>query len=450
MRRAGSGWPRSRLGSPPTRPDPDAAGPGRSPAAPADGGRGTIGAVLPYLVVFGVSAGVTVVTTPLIRRLALRLGWVDHPSDRKVHPRPTPTAGGLAMFLGVMAALGVARVLPALAPLRAASSELEAAALAALVVAVVGLVDDVRGLSAPGKLAGQVLAAGLLVLAGVQLLYFYFPGQGVLSLSPDLAVPLTVLWVTAMVNAVNLIDGLDGLAAGMVAIGAVSFFAYLVFGPSAAGEPSSAAVLSAIAAGAALGFLPWNTHPARIFMGDTGSGLLGILMAAATVAGVGRNPFGPSGGDLAAIAIPVVLPLLVLAIPFLDVLLAIVRRMRRGLGIHHADKEHIHHRLMDIGHSHRQAVLLMYLWSALISGCALAVALIDGRLLVLAIVASAALLAAVLPKLLRDRTPHGSDTRVGSEIPVAGPGSLEPAAAEPDAAAPVTGPGVAGPGAAAG
>jgi UDP-GlcNAc:undecaprenyl-phosphate GlcNAc-1-phosphate transferase len=406
--------------------------------------------VLPYAIVFGVSAGVTLVATPLVRRLAVRLGWVDHPSDRKVHPRPTPTAGGLAMVLGVMAALAVAGVLPALAPLRAASSELEAVALAALVVAAVGLVDDVRGLSAPGKLAGQVLAAGLLVLAGVQLLYFYFPGQGVLSLSPDLAVPLTVLWVTAMVNAVNLIDGLDGLAAGIVAIGAVSFFAYLVFGPTAASEPSSAAVLSAIAAGAALGFLPWNTHPARIFMGDTGSGLLGVLMAAATVAGVGRNPFGPSGGDLAAIAIPVVLPLLVLAIPFLDVVLAIVRRMRRGLGIHHADKEHIHHRLMDIGHTHRQAVLLMYLWSALISGCALAVAFIDGRLLVLAIVASAVLLAAVLPRLLRDRSPRGSDARGTTEVPTVTPETATSPAPEPDAAAPVGGPGVAGPGAAAG
>ncbi len=403
--------------------------------------------MLPYLVVFGVSAGVTFLATPPVRRLALRLGWVDHPSDRKVHPRPTPTAGGLAMAIGVVAALATARVLPALEPLRRASSELEAAALAALVVVLVGLVDDLRGLSAAGKLAGQVLAAGLLVLAGVQLLYFYFPGQGVLSLSPDLAVPLTVLWVLAMVNAVNLIDGLDGLAAGMVAIGAVSFFVYLVFGPTAAAEPSSAAVLSAIAAGAALGFLPWNAHPARIFMGDTGSGLLGALMAAATIAGVGRNPFGPSGGDVAAIAIPVALPLLVLAIPFLDVLLAVVRRMRRGIGIHHADKDHIHHRLMDIGHSHRQAVLLMYLWSALISGCALAVAFIDGRVLVLAIVSLAALLAAVLPRLLRDRSPRGSDAAMS---PARGPVEGDPVRSEDGPAAPVSRSGAAGGGAAAG
>jgi UDP-GlcNAc:undecaprenyl-phosphate GlcNAc-1-phosphate transferase len=366
--------------------------------------------VLPYLIVFAVSLGVTFVATPLVRRLALRVGWVDHPSDRKVHPRPTPTAGGLAIFLGVAAALVVSRALPSLAGLRESSSELDAAVLAAVVIVLIGMIDDTRGLSAPSKLAGQVLAAGLLVLAGVQLLYFYFPGQGVLSLSPDLAVPLTILWVVAMVNAVNLIDGLDGLAAGIVAIGALAFFLYMAFGPNAGTEPSSAAVLSAIVAGAAIGFLPWNFFPARIFMGDTGSGLLGLMMAVATIAGVGRNPFPPSGGDLAAVAIPVVLPLLVLAIPFLDVVLAIVRRMRKGLGIHHADKEHIHHRLMDIGHSQRQAVVLMYLWSALISGCALAVAFIDGRLLVIGIVTAAMLVAAVLPRLLRDRAPRGSDT----------------------------------------
>jgi UDP-GlcNAc:undecaprenyl-phosphate GlcNAc-1-phosphate transferase len=379
--------------------------------------------VLPYLIVFAVSLGVTFVTTPLVRRLALRVGWIDHPSDRTVHPRPTPTAGGLAIFLGVAAALVVSRALPSLAGLRESSSELDAAVMAAVVIVVIGVVDDTRGLSAPSKLAGQVLAAGLLVLAGVQLLYFYFPGQGVLSLSPDLAVPLTVLWIAAMVNAVNLIDGLDGLAAGIVAIGAVAFFLYMAFGPTAGPEPSSAAVLSAIVAGAAIGFLPWNFFPARIFMGDTGAMLLGLMMAVATIAGVGRNPFPPSGGDLAAVAIPVVLPLLVLAIPFLDVVLAIVRRMRKGLGIHHADKEHIHHRLMDIGHSQRQAVVLMYLWSALISGCALAVAFIDGRLLVIGIVTAAMLVAAVLPRLLRDRAPHGSDTvsvaeASGPSIPV--------------------------------
>jgi UDP-GlcNAc:undecaprenyl-phosphate GlcNAc-1-phosphate transferase len=368
--------------------------------------------VLAYLLAFAVSAGVTFVATPLVRRLSLRLGWIDHPSDRKVHPRPTPTAGGLAIYAGVLAGLAVSRLVPSLEGLHETTSDIEGALVASIVIVVVGMIDDTRGMSALGKLAGQTLAAGLLVLTGVQLLFFYFPGQGVLSLSTDLAVPLTIVWVVAMANAVNLIDGLDGLAAGMVAIGAAAFFLYMALGPSANGEPSSAALLSAIIAGAAIGFLPWNFFPAKIFMGDSGSMLLGLMLAVATIAGVGRNPYPPSGGDLAAIAIPIALPLLVLAVPFVDVVLAIVRRMRKGLGIHHADKEHIHHRLMDIGHSHRQAVLLMYLWSALISGCALAVAFIDGRLLVLAIVTVAALAGTVLPRLIRDRSPHGSDAGV--------------------------------------
>jgi UDP-GlcNAc:undecaprenyl-phosphate GlcNAc-1-phosphate transferase len=372
-----------------------------------------------YLLVFAVTACATFAVTPLVRGVALRVGWIDRPSDRKVHPKPTPTAGGLAIWLGLFAGLIVARFVPFLDDLFDAGSDLDAVAIAGTAIVVLGVVDDTRGVSALGKLAGQVLAAGILVLLGVQFIWFYFPGQGMLSLSPDVAVPLTILWVIAMVNAVNLIDGLDGLAAGIIAIAAIAFFAYMVWSPigndlvssRGADEASAAALLAAIAAGAAIGFLPWNFHPAKIFMGDSGALLLGLVMAVATISGAARNLDGPSttSGELAVIVIPITLPLLVLSVALLDVVLAIVRRMRRGLGIAHADKEHIHHRLMDIGHTHRQAVLLMYIWSALISGSALVVAFIDGTLLVGAIVATAVIVAAVLPKLIRDRSPRGSD-----------------------------------------
>jgi UDP-GlcNAc:undecaprenyl-phosphate GlcNAc-1-phosphate transferase len=365
--------------------------------------------VVSYLLVFAASAGVTFVATPLVRRLSLRVGWIDRPSDRKVHPKPTPTVGGLAICLGVLAGLMATRFVPFLSTLYDTSSDLDAVAIAGPAIVMLGVVDDTRGVSALGKLSGQVLVAGVLVLLGVQFIWFYFPGQGVLSLSPDVAVPLTILWVVAMVNAVNLIDGLDGLAAGIVAIAAIAFFAYMVRSPAGDVEASTAALLAVIAAGAAIGFLPWNFHPARIFMGDSGALLLGLVMAVATISGAARNLDGPTEGGIAVIVIPVTLPLLVLAIALLDVGLAIVRRMRRGLGIGHADKEHIHHRLLDIGHSHRQAVLLMYLWSALISGCALAVAFVDGPLLVFAIVTVAVLVATVLPRLIRDRSPRGSD-----------------------------------------
>jgi UDP-GlcNAc:undecaprenyl-phosphate GlcNAc-1-phosphate transferase len=335
--------------------------------------------VRPYLLVFAASAGVTFLVTPVVRRLALWRGWIDQPSDRKVHPRPTPTAGGLAMYVGVAAGLLAARAIPFLSDLSETSSELDAAFVAATVVVVLGMVDDTRGVSALGKPAPGAAARGSSCPPGVQLLYFYFPGQDVLALQPNLAVPLTVLWIVALMNAVNLVDGLDGLAAGMVAIAAIAFFAYFRT-PDGGDQASVAALMSTIVAGVALGFLPWNFYPAKIFMGDSGALLLGLLMAVATISGVGQNLEGPSGGDLAAIAIPIAVPLLVLAVPLLDVVLAIVRRMRKGIGIAHADKEHIHHRLMDIGHSHRQAVLLMYLWSALIAGAALVVAYVDGRL----------------------------------------------------------------------
>ncbi|HKE53566.1 MAG TPA: MraY family glycosyltransferase, partial [Actinomycetota bacterium] len=216
--------------------------------------------VRPYLLVFAASAGVTFAITPLVRRLSLRLGWIDHPSDRKVHPNPTPTAGGIAMYAGVAAGLLVARLIPFLSDLHQTSSELDAAFVAATVVVVLGVVDDTRGVTALGKLAGQVLAAGLVVLLGVQLLYFYFPGPGVVSPPPDVAVPLTVLWIVALMNAVNLVDGLDGLAAGMVAIAAIAFFAYFRT-PDGTEQASVAALMSAIVAGVAIGFLPWNFHP---------------------------------------------------------------------------------------------------------------------------------------------------------------------------------------------
>jgi UDP-GlcNAc:undecaprenyl-phosphate GlcNAc-1-phosphate transferase len=375
-----------------------------------------------YLVVFAASAGVTLLATPVVRWMSLRLGWIDRPSDRKVHPQPTPTVGGFAIYLGVIAGLAVARFLPFLEGLFETTSDLDAAAIGGTLILVLGIVDDTKGVTALTKFTGQVLVAGVLVLLGVQLVFFYFPGQGVLSVSPDMAVPLTILWIVLIVNAVNLIDGLDGLAAGMMAIAALAFFAYMVRPDPGEGiQASTDAVLAAIVAGAALGFLPWNFHPAKIFMGDSGALLLGLVMATATVSGMGRDLEGPAGGTLAAIAIPVVVPLLVLAVPLLDVVLAVGRRMRRNLGISHADKEHIHHRLLDIGHSHRQAVLLMYLWSALISGCGLAVAFIDGRLLIAAIVAGAVLLATVLPLLIRDRSPRGSDRAPEDEVPSPSP-----------------------------
>ncbi|MGH2723913.1 MAG: glycosyltransferase family 4 protein [Actinomycetota bacterium] len=359
---------------------------------------------MPHLGVFLAAAVAAFAATPVVRRLAVRFGAIDRPSDRKVHPNPTPTLGGVALWFAILVGLGVARLIPWFRELFVGSFEPLGALLAGTAVMILGAYDDVRGLSVPAKLAGQVLAAGVLMLFGVELLFFWFPGLGVLSLSADLSVPLTLLWVLAMINAVNLIDGLDGLAAGVVAIAAAAFFIYMVVpdSPIWGDGPSPASLLTAVVAGACVGFLPYNLHPARIFMGDSGSMLLGVVLAAATISGVGRTE-APTGTEFAALAIPVFIPVLVLAVPLTDVALAILRRIRRGRPVTRPDKEHIHHRLLEIGHSHRQAVLLMYLWSALLGGAALAVTFVRSTALAAGLLAGVAvvLLGTSVPRILR-------------------------------------------------
>jgi UDP-GlcNAc:undecaprenyl-phosphate GlcNAc-1-phosphate transferase len=376
--------------------------------------------VAAYLVVFLVAALTTFVATPIVRRVAVRIGGIDQPSDRKVHPVPTPTMGGLAMYAGFLAALGISQVLPEFDDMNRGSPEPLAALVTCTLMVGLGVVDDLKGIRALTKLTGQIFAAGVLVLLNVFITYFFWPGS-IVSVGGDLSVPLTILWVVAIANAVNLVDGLDGLAAGMVAIASGVLFVYMVQTPSFFGDVSQPALLAAVTTGICIGFLPWNFHPARIFMGDSGAMLLGMLLAIATISGILRNPYAPSGGDLALGFVPLLVPLLVLFVPFLDVFLAIVRRTRRGQHIGSADKEHLHHRLIDIGHSHRKAVLLMYLWSVLISASALAVGLIDGRVTVGLILAGALglFLATALPLLARRRrNGNGADLSMnGSHRP---------------------------------
>ena len=377
--------------------------------------------------VFGATAGAAFLATPLVRWLAVRVGAIDHPSDRKVHPKPTPTLGGLGIYVALLVGLWVAYMTPEFREVFDLSSEPRGALLAATVLVALGVYDDVKGMSAPAKLAGQILAGGLLILNGVQLVYFWLPGAGSVVLSGDLAVPLTLLWVIAMVNAVNLIDGLDGLACGVVFLAAAAFFVYAFQGQAELGTPTSA-LFAAIVAGAAIGFLPFNFHPARIFMGDSGSMLLGVLLAVSTISGVGRT-VRPFYTDLTALALPVVLPLLVLAVPFIDVLFAIVRRMRQRRPVTHPDKEHIHHRLLEIGHSHRQAVLLIYLWSVLIAGAALAVTFVKDRTQMILVVSGAlvAFLGTALPRLRRPSPRRSGGRHAGRRYrlaPPAGPSGL--------------------------
>lgn len=337
----------------------------------------------PFLIVAAVAFVVTAVATPLVARLARRAGAIDSPADpRKVHKDPVPTLGGLGMMAGFVAALATAAFLPAFQELFEVSSEPTGLLAGVAVIAVVGVIDDLRGLPANLKLIGQIVAALAPALFGIQLVYAWVPGLDLVVLSSDLGLPLTLLAMVAMINAVNLIDGLDGLAAGVVMIASLAFFAfaYSVGGGVTESLPSSAPLIAASLVGISAGFLVHNFHPAKIFMGDTGSMLLGLLLACAGIAYVGRTT-NPSYTDIAG-SVPLLVPALMLAIPFLDTGLAIARRTMRGTGISVADRGHLHHLLMAFGHSHRRAVLVLWYWSAMLAGASLAWAMVPTETLV--------------------------------------------------------------------
>jgi UDP-GlcNAc:undecaprenyl-phosphate GlcNAc-1-phosphate transferase len=334
-----------------------------------------------YLLVLLVAAGVTWLLTPLARRLALRSGAVAEPRDRDVHTESVPRLGGRAMYGGICAAFLVAHSLPALSAIFK-YSDVWAVMVAGGFICLLGMADDKWQLDAVTKLAGQTVAAGIMVLLGLQMLTVTFPGVGAISLGTE-GVPLTVLLVLLTVNAVNFIDGLDGLLAGVGAIAALAlfFFSYglasgrVTFG--VAQERISAPTLIAVVlAGACLGFLPHNFNPARIFMGDTGSMLVGLMLAASVTSLTGQFNYSNLPPKAAfPVLLPVVLPLAVLAVPLVDLLLAVVRRTRAGRSPFSPDKLHLHHRLLEMGHGQTRAVVIMYFWTALLAFTGVAVSL---------------------------------------------------------------------------
>jgi UDP-GlcNAc:undecaprenyl-phosphate GlcNAc-1-phosphate transferase len=333
-----------------------------------------------YAVVFAVAATVTAAVTWPTISLATTVGYVDIPRDRKVHARVTPYGGGVAMFVGFCAAMIVASVLPGLSQMFHASSEAFGVLLAAGAVFVVGLVDDLRDMSAPAKMAGQVLAASILYFTGATMYQFHIPLTGqFIVLSPSVIPLITAFWVIALTNAVNLIDGLDGLASGIVAIGSAALALYGLKLQSLGLLPSSniGPLLAIIGCGICIGFLVFNFHPAKIFMGDAGALFLGLLLAAATMVIGGRTP--PATGVTYFFFAPLFLPFFILGIPLLDMLMAIIRRTAKGTGFATADKDHIHHRLLRLGHGHRRAVLILWGWTAVLSSLVL-IPLVEPRL----------------------------------------------------------------------
>ncbi len=329
-----------------------------------------------YLIVGGVAAVVTFSLVPVVARLARWRGWVVEPDDRRVHQKVTPDVGGIAMYAGFVAALGLAWWMDRFDPLFDRNSEPLGVVLAATLIFGLGFIDDIREISAPAKVTGTVITGLVLVWFGVTMYYFRVPFLEVFVLSDDWIPLITVLWLLGMTTAVNLIDGLDGLAAGIVAIAAGAFFLYSrrLDDLGVLVQPNVGPLIAVITLGICIGFLPHNFNPARIFMGDGGAMLLGLLLAAATSVVGGRadpNSEQYLPGQTYFFLAPLFIPLVVLGVPIVDTLFAIVRRATRRQGVTTADKGHLHHRLMDLGHGQRRSVLILWLWTALLSGFAL-------------------------------------------------------------------------------
>ncbi|MGZ4202480.1 MAG: glycosyltransferase family 4 protein [Thermoleophilaceae bacterium] len=296
-----------------------------------------------------VAAGVTLGLTPVTARIATRMGAVDQPRDRGLSDRPTPLLGGIAIFGGVAVSTALW--------LLGGQKEWEAILWGAAIITVVGAIDDIVDLPPPIKLTGQTLAVLPPVLSGVHVDNFTLPFIHRVDLG-GAGIPVTIAGLVLVINVVNLSDGLDGLAAGVCAISSVAL-AIIAFdlGRDAAG------VLAAITAGAALGFLVLNFHPASIFMGDCGSNLLGYLIGVVSIQGSLKTNA----------LVAVVIPLIVLAVPFMDTTFVLLKRMKYGRPVYLADANHFHHRLSRIGFSQVRAVLYLYAWTACLAGLAVAV-----------------------------------------------------------------------------
>ena len=324
-----------------------------------------------YLIVGFFAMFVTLVTTPLVRGFARHHNWVAMPSERKVHKVPTPDVGGIALFAGVVAALLLAWNMDRFSPLFNGNSEPRGVLIGAFVMLVIGTRDDVKEVSAPARVLATVGAAMVLVWFGVTMFYFRVPFFGVIQLSNDWIPIVTVIWLLGMVQAINLIDGLDGLAAGIVAIGSTAFFIYSrhLSGLGLLSEPNIGPLIAVITVGVCIGFLPYNFNGASIFMGDGGAYLLGLLVAVSTsVVGGRADPTTQAfSGQTYFFLAPLLIPLIILGVPVFDVLFAIVRRVSKRQGFATADKGHLHHRLINLGHGPRRAVAILWLWTALLS-----------------------------------------------------------------------------------
>jgi len=389
-----------------------------------------------YLFILIIAAAVTYLLTPLVRRFALLIKAQREPRARDVHKEPTPLIGGLAMYAGMAAALLVAQRLTYLKAAFPSSRTVNGLLAAGLLLVIVGIIDDRFEIGAMSKLAGQIAAGGILAYSGAYLYWLPLPGGSTFSLEPDLSVTLTILLIVVTINAVNFIDGLDGLAAGVVGIAGLAFFiySYTLTNSIDLGSQSTPAVASAVLVGMCAGFLPHNFNPARIFMGDTGSMLIGMLLAYGPIAsnssldsGVLVNYSHLHPLNRFPTILPILLPVAILIIPYADFFLAVIRRTARGHSPFAPDRKHLHHRLQSMGHSHRQSVLLMYLWAGLSAGAVVGLSVIRTDLVWLGIVTLVALIALLFATIPQWRPWHkGKARRPARSAAPAGPPPASP------------------------
>lgn len=331
-----------------------------------------------YLLVLLVAAGTTYLLAGLCRSIALRTGAMAKVRSRDVHTHPIPYYGGVAMLGGLAMAFLLALQMPFLGRYATVAHDALAVLLAGVIICIVGVFDDKYDLPWWVKLGGQGLAAGVAVLLGVRFYWIPLPDR-IVSLDDATSILLTMLVIAVCVNAVNFVDGLDGLAAGVVAIGSGAFFSYtyvLAYEQELV-RATTASLITVATSGICLGFLFHNWHPAKMFMGDSGSMLLGLLMAMSAISYSGQlDPSALSpGSEVIGALLPILLPVATLALPLIDLVLAWVRRAWNGQSPFSPDKQHLHHRLLARGHSHWGAVLLMYAWAAVFSVGLTAIAL---------------------------------------------------------------------------
>lgn len=379
-----------------------------------------------YLLTLCVTAAVTYLLTGPVRKFAIVAGAMPEIRARDVHREPTPRLGGIAMFFGLCAGLLVADHLDNLNEVFENSNEPRALLSGAALIWLIGVLDDKFEIDALIKLGGQMIAAGVMVMQGLTILWLPIPGFGSVALTQWQGTLLTVALVLITINAVNFVDGLDGLAAGMVCIAAAAFFlyAYRIWYSYGIEAAAPATLFSAILMGMCLGFLPHNMHPARIFMGDSGSMLIGLVLAAGAISITGQvDPDAMNlyvGSEKAAVHqtvpvyIPLLLPLTIIAVPTADLVLAVVRRTWRGQSPFAADRGHLHHRLLEIGHSHSRAVLIMYFWSGVIAFGTLAYSVHSASMWIVLVVVALSAVGLVLLLLPRftPRTPRWAEAFV--------------------------------------